>query len=134
MVTALANVFASAVLVERKEDIHLEDEVRLVPPGVSVPVVAVVAVVVGIEDRGGGVLERERLDANGSVIRSADQVADERGHASMGEDANHGMPRVWRTWFVNSSLIHGEGSALSESSSGKEVKKVNVLVVRLQWY
>lgn len=52
-------MFASAVLVERKEDIHLEDEVRLVPPGVSVPVVAVVVVVVGIEDRGGGVLERE---------------------------------------------------------------------------
>lgn len=58
MVTALANVFASAVLVERKEEIHLELEVRLAPPGVSVPVVAVV-VVDGVEDRGGGVLERE---------------------------------------------------------------------------
>lgn len=55
--TALARVFASAVLVERKEDIHLDVEVDMVPPGVIVPVVAVVVVVVAIEGGGGGVLE-----------------------------------------------------------------------------
>lgn len=44
---------------ERKEDIHLDVEVDMVPPGVSVPVVAVVVLVVGIEGGGGGVLEED---------------------------------------------------------------------------